>query len=126
MSDTGNNVVLIVDDETDIQFFLTHFVKKRKLDPVTVGTKRDALNAINKVKPGLVFLDNHLPDGYGVDMVKDLKSKNPASPVIMISAHDSAEDRHKAFNEGVDFFLAKPFTIQDLRSILDSIQPQMG
>jgi len=126
MKNLRNDVVLIVDDEADIQFFLTHFARKRNLQPVAVGTKQDAIKAYESLNPGMIFLDNHLPDGYGVDIVHNLKKKTPETPVIMISAHDSAEDRKKAFKEGVDFFLSKPFSMQDLRTILDSVQSQTG
>ncbi len=58
----------------------------------------------------LIFLDNHLPDGLGVNYIKEIKKKCPTCKIIMVTAHDNPTDREKASEEGADFFIGKPFT----------------
>jgi DNA-binding response OmpR family regulator len=67
-----------------------------------------------------VFLDNHLPDGLGINQIKRWKEKFPSVHVIMITAHDSYEERKKATKDGADHFISKPFSKE---VILNSIVP---
>jgi two-component system response regulator HydG len=57
-----------------------------------------------------VFLDNHLPDGQGINSIKRWKEKFPFIHVIMITAHDSYEERKKASKDGAEHFISKPFS----------------
>ena len=67
-----------------------------------------------------VFLDNHLPDGLGINQIKRWKEKFPSIHFIMISAHDSSEEKRKAKSDGADNFISKPFSKE---VILNSIVP---
>jgi two-component system, OmpR family, response regulator len=69
----------------------------------------------------LVFLDNHLPDGMGVDLVKDIKQILPDAKLVMITAYDTASDRSRAIDEGVDFFISKPFSRDTIYQITDQL-----
>jgi two-component system, OmpR family, response regulator len=113
--------VLIVDDEIDICFLLSGMLRQRDLRPSYVNTISDAQIALGEEQPSLLFLDNHLPDGYGLDFIRYVKSKYPETRIIMITAHDSPEDRRKAANEGADYFLSKPFTRNQINSLLDNL-----
>jgi DNA-binding response OmpR family regulator len=68
-----------------------------------------------------LFLDNHLPDGRGMDLIRWVKKLNPETKIIMITAHDSLEDRRRAYEEGVDFFIAKPFTKNLIGAAIDHV-----
>jgi two-component system, OmpR family, response regulator len=117
----GKLKVLIVDDEIDICFLLSGMLRQRDLRPSYVNTISDAQIALMEEPPSLLFLDNHLPDGHGLDFIRFVKSKYPDTRIIMITAHDSAEDRRKAANEGADYFLSKPFTRNQINSIIDHL-----
>ena len=102
---------LIVDDEKDICFLLSNILKQKNIQTTTAGSLAEAEQVLRS-SPSFyfVFLDNHLPDGRGVDQVKTWKERFPAAHFIMISAHDSGYEKIKAKKDGVDFFIAKPFS----------------
>jgi two-component system, OmpR family, response regulator len=102
---------LIVDDESDICFLLSNILRQKNIQAVTAGSLAEADKMLQS--PNLfyyVFLDNHLPDGFGIDQIKRWKEKFPLIHLIMITAHDSYEERKKASRDGADDFIAKPFS----------------
>lgn len=111
--------ILIVDDEVDICYFLSRNLTKRDFTVSYVHTLTDAETQLQQEKPTIVLLDNHLPDGFGINFITRIKSKYPEVKIIMTTAHDSPQDRSKAYSNGVDFFLSKPFTITEVNKIID-------
>ena len=102
--------VLIIDDEADICYLLSTLLKQKNLDAEYVNTLTDAAVALKNTTPEIIFLDNHLPDGLGMNFIQYIKSHYPSIKIVMITAHDTTADRQKALNEGADFFISKPFT----------------
>ena len=102
--------VLIIDDETDICYLLSTLLKQKNLETEYVNTLSDATLALRKETPEIIFLDNHLPDGLGMNYIEYIKNNYPSSKIVMITAHDTAADRSKALSEGADYFISKPFT----------------
>jgi len=102
--------VLIIDDETDICYLLSTLLKQKNLETAYVNTLSDATQALKIEAPEIIFLDNHLPDGLGMNFIEYLKNNYPATKIVMITAHDTAADRNKALSEGADYFIGKPFT----------------
>ena len=113
--------VLIVDDELDICYLLGSILKQKKLKTSYVNTLSDAEVALKNDPPEILFLDNHLPDGFGLDFIRYVKINAPSTKIIMITAHDSAAERNKAYSEGVDFFISKPFNRDTIYSTIDRI-----
>lgn len=113
--------VLIIDDELDICYLLSGILRQKKLKTAYVNTLSDAEVALRNDPPSLLFLDNHLPDGFGLDFIHHIKHNYPETKIIMITAHDSAEERNRALHEGVDFFLSKPFTREMINLTVDKI-----
>lgn len=113
--------VLIVDDEIDICYFLSRSLEKRNFSTSIVHTLADAEAKIKTDQPAILLLDNHLPDGHGINFIAKAKNICPGLNVVMITAHDSLNDRSKAYSNGADFFLAKPFTFAEVNSVIDTL-----
>lgn len=113
--------VLIIDDELDICYLLSGILRQKKLRASYVNSLTDAELALKNDPPALLFLDNHLPDGMGLDFIQHIKRNYPLVKIIMITAHDSAAERNRAFKEGVDFFISKPFTREVINSTIDQL-----
>ena len=113
--------ILIVDDETDICYFLSRNLAKRGFITAFSNSIAEAEKELEISRPEIVLLDNHLPDGRGIDFVTTITSKYPDTKIIMITAHDTPQDRLKAYNNGVSFFLAKPFTLAAVNQIVDMV-----
>lgn len=106
--------VLIVDDEVDICYFLLRNLNKQNFLASYVNTLSEARQALYNQKPAILLLDNHLRDGYGIDFAVEVKKNYPDIKIVMITAHDAENDRSLAVNNGIDYFISKPFIIADV------------
>ena len=106
---------LIVDDEVDICFLLSGILRQKQLKPSFVNNLAGARQSLEQEIPSILFLDNHLPDGLGLDFIHYVKTNYPAVKIVMITAHDGLTERKKAQAEGADLFISKPFT----REVID-------
>jgi len=64
----------------------------------------------------LVLLDINLPDGSGLDLLKEIKKENPLLPVIMLTANDTDSDIVRGLEQGADDYITKPFSLSVLRA----------
>src|SRR4051812_32831092 len=80
--------VLIVDDEIDICYLLSGILRQKNFRTSYVNNLTDATVALKNDPPLILFLDNHLPDGYGLDFIGFVKKTYPDTKIIMITAHD--------------------------------------
>ena len=119
MSDRNLENVLVVDDEPDICFLFEKILRKRNLHPGFAKNLADASILIENKHPYLIFLDNSLPDGKGIEFIPYLKSKCPAARVVMVTANDSPDDRRAAYLMGADDFLGKPLNLEQINMTLD-------
>jgi len=106
---------LIVDDEVDICFLLSGILRQKQLKPSFVNNLAGAKESLKNDTPSILFLDNHLPDGFGLDFIQYVKINYPEVKIVMITAHDGLVERKKAQAEGADLFISKPFT----REVID-------
>ena len=112
---------LIIDDETDICYLLSRLLKIKNLDTAFVNSLSEADKALKSEHPEIIFLDNHLPDGLGINYIPYIKKNYPHSKIIMITAHDSGDDRAKALANGADYFIGKPFTSEIIYNTVDKL-----
>ena len=101
---------LIIDDETDICYLLKSILSLKNFETAYATTLEEGERYLKQHDPVVIFLDNHLPDGFGIDTIRHFKTQYPFSKIVMLTAHDTSTDREKAYKEGVDFFIGKPFT----------------
>jgi two-component system OmpR family response regulator len=118
---TDAKKVLIVDDELDICYLLSGMLKQRNFLTGFVNTLSDATIALQNDPPTILFLDNHLPDGFGLDFIPYIKKNYPDVKVIMITAHDGAVERRQAYEGGVDLFVAKPLNRKMINDAIDKL-----
>jgi len=123
--------VLIVDDEPEICLLLRRLLLKFNLNVDYAYNIANGLEMVQEHLPEIVFLDMNLPDGNGMDHIEEFKHDNNSNIIVMISAYDTAADRSKAFGLGVDYFLSKPFTQNQVIEIVneltnENIKPNNG
>ena len=105
--------VLIVEDEADIRRFVRMALESEGHETFEAdGVKRGLIEAGTR-RPELVVLDLGLPDGDGVDFIRDLRGWS-ATPVIVLSARSSEADKIAALDAGADDYLVKPFGAGEL------------
>ena len=111
MKSTTNPLkAIIIDDEKDLCFLLQKILEHQSIQSYSVNTLKEADAALNTVKPGIIFLDNHLPDGSGVEVICKMKKKYPRSRIVMMTAFNVDNVKKKALHNGADGFLIKPFS----------------
>lgn len=74
----------------------------------------DADAATETVSYGLILLDLRLPDGHGLTLLRKLRGRHDAVPIIVLTAHDQVSDRIEGLNAGADDYLVKPFNLDEL------------
>jgi DNA-binding NtrC family response regulator len=111
---------LIIEDEIDICFLLTGILRRKNLQTTFVNTIHEAQTLLITKRPSILFLDNNLPDGQGVDFIHQIKISHPLTRIIMITADDTIANKNKALSEGADFFIGKPFTREAINKTLDT------
>ncbi len=112
---------LIVDDEIDVCFLLGSILKNKNLQTSYANSIGEAKQALMRDHPSIIFLDNYLPDGFGINFIDEIKRLDPHIKIVMITAHDTTSDKDKAYSVGADHFIGKPFTRDNIVQALDSL-----
>lgn len=89
-------------------------------------TAEDAVLAVATVTYGLILLDLRLPDGSGLDILKNLRAAHNPVPVIVLTAHDQISDRIQGLNAGADDYLVKPFNLDELTARMLAVSRRYG
>lgn len=84
------------------------------VDHVASGSEADA--ALSTQEFDLLILDLGLPRLHGFDVLKKLRARGSATPVLILTAADSVEERVKGLDLGADDYMAKPFSLQELEA----------
>ncbi|ESE99786.1 DNA-binding transcriptional activator KdpE [Salmonella enterica subsp. enterica serovar Virchow str. ATCC 51955] len=109
--------VLIVEDEQAIRRFLRAALEGDGLRVYEAETLQRGLLEAATRKPDLIILDLGLPDGDGIDFIRDLRQWS-VIPVIVLSARSEESDKIAALDAGADDYLSKPFGIGELQARL--------
>lgn len=109
--------VLIVEDEHAIRRFLRTALEAEDLRVFDAETLQRGLLEAATRKPDLVILDLGLPDGDGLDFIRDIRQWSPV-PIIVLSARSEEHDKIAALDAGADDYLSKPFGIGELQARL--------
>jgi len=107
--------VLIVDDDQMIRWSLNEALRAWGYATVEAGTVVAALAAFDAEQPAAVLLDINLPDGSGLDVLREIKRKQPQAVVIMITASVLVDDAIAALRGGAYDFVSKPISLDELQ-----------
>lgn len=110
------NSVLIIDDEIDICILLKNFFKKKNAEAVYCNSLREGINKFKELNPDLLILDHNLPDGHGIENIKNFKTGNKSLNVIVISAMSNLKET--ALKNGADYFMEKPISFSKLNELI--------
>ena len=113
--------ILVIDDDPSIRLLLNDVLESEGFDVVTVDDGFAGLRAIESEHPDCVILDVMMPGIDGHDVLKRIRATlgGPELPVVMLTAAADDAQAWRAWTEGVDYFLAKPFDPDELLRYLD-------
>ena len=107
--------VLVVEDEKQIRRFVRASLEEEGCRVFEAGTLASGLVEAGERKPDLIMLDLGLPDGNGVDFIRDLRGWSDV-PILVLSARSNEKDKVQALDAGADDYLTKPFGVAELRA----------
>lgn len=113
--------VLVVEDDAKLLESIRKGLKESGFGADGAADGREGLRRILEDDYDAVILDLMLPGLSGLDVLRELRSRHRATPVLVLSARSSVEDRVQGLDLGADDYLAKPFSFRELLARLRAI-----
>src|SRR3990172_3636986 len=110
----ASELILLVDDETNITDLAELYLKKEGYRTQAVGDGASALDAVRQKQPALLILDLMLPKLDGYEVCRRLRAENNSLPILMLTARDDDVDKIVGLEMGADDYLTKPFNPREL------------
>ena len=117
--------VLVVDDEPQILRGLRVILRNAGFQVEVSDSVAGALDAVSVRPPDALVLDLVLPDGSGVDVVRDLR-RWTALPILVLSAMGDEREKVRALDAGADDYVTKPFGAEELTARLRALLRRVG
>ncbi|WP_349672791.1 response regulator transcription factor [Lacrimispora sp.] len=108
-----NELILIVEDDSQIRNFICYSLKQEGFSYITAGTAQGALSTLVTEQVDLMLLDLGLPDFDGMEVIKKVREWSEM-PIIVVSARDQDKEKASALDNGADDYLTKPFSSMEL------------
>lgn len=112
--------ILVVEDESNIRRFLSALLETGSYQVVTAETCAQALQMYASHLPDLVILDLGLPDGDGMDFIRQVR-RGDSTPIMVLSARTDERDKVQALDMGANDYVTKPFGSAELLARIRSI-----
>lgn len=117
-------VVAIIDDEVDTCLLLGMFLKRYGIETTVAHSLSNGFDICKEKHPNLIFLDNNLPDGFGIENISKLQKNNKKASIVMISAMSNLKTI--ALENGASQFVDKPLTPDKIKSVLENFVAQQA
>jgi two-component system, NtrC family, response regulator AtoC len=117
--DVMANAVLVVDDEAVLAKYIHKFLSKAGYEVHLTTDIRSANAAMDEFHPDVVLLDYQLPDGNGLDALRELRRSRPGTKVIFMTGHGSIDIAVQAMKDGASEFLTKPIVLEELKVLIE-------
>lgn len=118
--------VLIVEDNSEFSELIAKRLGQSGFDSDQMATVEQAEQAIKTVGYAAIVLDLGLRDNDGLVLLRNLRLRNDATPVVITTARNGLEDRIKGLREGADDYLVKPFSVDELIARLHAVLRRPG
>ena len=106
--------ILVVEDELKVANALKEGLEDERYEAVVAHTGEDAFFRINTEQFDVILLDVMLPGRDGLQILTSIRKHGVNTPVLLLTARDSLEDRVAGLNSGADDYLVKPFAFAEL------------
>jgi DNA-binding NtrC family response regulator len=111
--------VLIVDDDPSMRYSLTRMLEGQGLQVTLAKNGAEAINQFFAVSPDLVVMDIKMPGQSGLDVLRQIKEKDPKALVILMTAFGTTETAIEAMKFGAFDYILKPFDIPKMRTLVE-------
>jgi len=117
--------VLCVEDNIQVQALNKKLLEDKGFTVISVMTLAEAREAVKRDTPGLIILDIHLPDGNGLDFLRELR-KTSKIPVIALTNNKEEQDIVEGLASGCDDYIPKPYSFSILSARIDAVLRRTG
>lgn len=126
-SDKGIKTILLVEDNKTNQLLASKLIKKIGFSVIPVVNGKEAVDMYASHKFAVILMDCHMPEMDGFEATRQIR-KLPGNhvPIIALTASDSQQDRRECLESGMDDFLPKPFSFEQLHAILEKYAGPLG
>jgi two-component system response regulator ResD len=112
--------ILLIEDDVGIITPLSLYIEQSGYAIAICQNGNDAIQIFNSEKPSLVILDINLPGKNGIEICKEIRS-NSETPIIILSARESEDDKVMLLGLGADDYVSKPFSPRELMARIATI-----
>ena len=106
--------ILLIEDDSMLNETITDYLKLKGNDVIDLDDGNDAINVIDKSNFDLYIIDINIPYINGLEIVKYIRNKDIATPIIMITASMELDSFKTAYANGCDDYIKKPFYLEEL------------
>jgi two-component system nitrogen regulation response regulator NtrX len=119
--DADRPLILVIDDDSALRQICLDMLTARRYRALGAATVGEGLRQFAERRPAAVLLDLRLPDGTGLDVLRELQRRSPVTPVIVISGQGSVPDAVEAMHLGAAEYLEKPVSQERLHTALERV-----
>jgi DNA-binding response OmpR family regulator len=105
--------LLLIDDDGELTEMLAGYLEREGFKVRVSANLEHAAREVGMARPDLIVLDLMLPDGNGLPFCKQLRARDPALPILILTARGDPIDRVLGLELGADDYLAKPFELRE-------------
>ncbi len=113
--------LLLVEDTFDMAEAIMIRLDRSGIACDLAKTLEEARSLLDVQRYDVIVLDLNLPDGLGTDLLKELRQKSDRTPVLVLTAEFSVDDRVSTLNSGADDYLVKPFDHRELEARIQAL-----
>ncbi len=113
--------ILICDDEPDVVAGLEHTLAEQGYQVLSALNGKEGLQKVLEEAPDFIVLDVMMPEMNGFEVCKELRRRGVKTPVIMLTAKDTEEEKVRGLEAGADDYVTKPFGIRELMARITAV-----
>jgi len=113
--------VLLIEDDIQLNTTISHFLKSISYNVISTMDGEVAINTIDNNIFNLFIIDINIPKINGLDIVKYIRQKDTVTPIIMITASMELNNFQKAFKNGCNEYIKKPFFLEELEIRINNL-----
>lgn len=113
--------ILVVDDEKNVRFTVAHALRSDGYTVDAAGSGTEGLDCTSETRYDLILVDLRMPGMTGIDMLRELRRRDPAMPAVIITAYGVPQQLVEAAELGAIDCIHKPFSIQTIRAVVREV-----
>jgi DNA-binding response OmpR family regulator len=113
--------ILIIEDDRKMSAALVSGVEAAGYEVVAAGSAEEGFFLVHSLRPDLLLLDLTLPQRNGLDILRQIRREGLDLRVLILTSHNTVEDRVEGLKTGADDYLGKPFSFPELMARIDAL-----